>query len=83
MPWQREWTGNDSEGVYWKVEIDTDLFNDVDPFVVAVFIEESEKGSAKAESAMATLSPEQARELAASLLREADNCQSNRDRVAA
>ena len=75
MKWQREWSGLDGTPDAWKLEIDTDRMAFDRPATVTVYVENpGEKGDLKDEAGLAELSSESARELAAALLEEADNC---------
>lgn len=59
----------------WRVEIEADCFADDEPFVVSVWIEGEEGVDGPSErsfQALATPTPEQAREMAAALVLYAD-----------
>jgi hypothetical protein len=76
--WYREprWTGPlDSGDVRWGVDVDHDKFSDNEPHVVCVELFESDKR----EQYLATLTPEQAREVAAALVKNAGVVQSLRE----
>lgn len=61
------WTGQDSDGVGWKVEVEADCFSGGDPMVVSLSVDNTEDGKRVDEGALGMLSPGQAREMAASL----------------
>lgn len=69
------WEGTCPEGEYWFVEVELDRFSDIEPHVVSLFVKYDEN-RANPEStihdALATLTPEQAREVAQTLVRTAD-----------
>lgn len=74
LKWQRKWRGI-SDGASWTLECDIDRFASEEPVVVTVEVANSD-----GECGLACLSPEQARELSASLLHEADNADANNAR---
>ncbi len=78
--WQREWSGLEGTPDAWKLEIDIDRFRFDSPVVVSLYIENPGEQGGLRECGMAELSPEQARELAAALLQEADNADQNNRR---
>lgn len=71
------WAGASSEGDAWTVEVDSDCFSETDPFVVVVDVAYVGPDGSDSGDAMAMLSPEQAREMAAALLVAANNAEAN------
>jgi hypothetical protein len=56
----------------WAVEIEHDRFSEGEPFVVSIWVQEATGDVPSSEARMATPTAEQAREMAAALLRAAD-----------
>jgi hypothetical protein len=67
----REWRGLEGTEDAWMVEADTDCFDGERGFVVSLYIESGN------ECGLAELTAEDARELAATLLKEADTVDRN------
>jgi hypothetical protein len=78
-----EWKGGSSEGDSWSVEIEVDRFSTEDPFVCSIWLEtEPAPGDDDDRPAQALAMPSaaQAREMAACLLRVADDVDFNNAR---
>jgi hypothetical protein len=80
---EERWRGGSSEGDKWSIEIEVDRFSTEDPFVCSIWVE-TEPGTDDPDDrpvqALAMPSAEQAREMAACLLRVADGVDFNNDR---
>jgi hypothetical protein len=77
-----EWRGTDPEGMKWEVEVETDCFRADDPPVVAVWVGNDETGEPRMD-ALAPLNSKEARQMAAALLRAADNLDAWKARIEA
>lgn len=71
-PWR--WDGGDPDGDNWCLEIEVDRFKQDAPLVVSIWVEGEEEDGVRFDS-LVTATPEQAREMAATLIACADSAE--------
>jgi hypothetical protein len=76
MSKKREWSGLQGTDDAWRVEAEYDVFDGARGYVVSLYVENA-RPTEKIECGLAELTAEDARELAAALLEEADTVDRN------